>query len=300
MIKSYDDLIEQVKNNPGKKRVVVAAAADLHTLEGVSSACDRGIIDATLVGDKKKILDIISDEKLKLGNAEIIDEADNEKAAKKSVELIRNGKGDFLMKGKLQTAELMREVVNKDCGLKTDHIMSHVGLFQIPAYHKLLVITDGGMIISPDVNQKKQIIDNAVDVLKQIGIPLPKVAVLCATEVENPKMPASVDAAELKRLNEEGKIKDCIVEGPISFDLMFDKESAKTKGYNSPVTGETDICLMPDMTAGNLVAKAMMCMASAKMAGIIVGASVPIVLVSRGATSEEKYLSLVMAAAVAK
>jgi len=300
MIKSYDDLVQTLQTKSGKKRVVVAAAADAHTLEGINSATNQGVVNATLVGDKKKILELIAAEDLKLSDAEIMDEPDNVEAAKKSVELIRRGKGDFLMKGKLQTAELLREVVNKEHGLQTGNVMSHVGLFQFPAYHKLLVITDGGMLPTPDVDQKKQIIENAVSVLQKLGNETPKVAVMCAGEVENPKIQASVDAAQLKRWNQEGVIKGCYVEGPISFDLMFDKGSAEIKGYESPVTGDTDICLMPDMTAGNLMSKAITYTAGAKMAGIIVGATVPIVLVSRGATSEEKYLSLALAAAVSE
>ena len=299
MIKTYDDLVERVRSEGSKKQVIVVGAADLHTLEGINNAYSQGVIDATLVGDKGKILEIIAAEGFQLEGVDIIDEPDNVRAAKKSVELIREGKGDILMKGNLQTADLMREVVDKTTGLKRDGILSHVGLFQIPTYHKLLVITDGGMVIAPDLDQKKQIIENAVRVMTNLGIEKPKVAALCAVEVENPKMQATVDAARLKSWNEEGEIAGCVVEGPISFDLMFDKESAKTKGYESPVAGDADICLVPDMTAGNLMAKAISFAGGGMMAGIIAGVSVPIVLVSRGASSEEKYYSLVFAAAVA-
>lgn len=299
MIENYAELEKRMKQNPVKRRVAVAAAHDLHTLEGVNEAASKGIIEPILVGNEDTIKELIRQEGFHLMDAPVIHEADNRAAAWKAVELIRRGEADILMKGKLQTAELMKEVVNKEHGLKTDSIMSHVGLFQIPAYHKLIILTDGGMVIAPNVEQKKEIIENAVAILRGMDVNEPKVAALCATEVENPKMQASVDAAQLKRWNQEGALKDCIVEGPISFDLMFDEESAKIKGFESPVAGDADIWLVPDMTAGNLVAKALMCAAGAQMAGLIVGAEVPIVLVSRGATWEEKYNSLVFAAAAA-
>jgi phosphate butyryltransferase len=299
MLTSFSELERAVKNKGAKMRVLVAAAHDSHTLEGIDEAFAKGIIEPVLIGDGEKIRAIIKDEGLSIGGAEIIQAADDAQSAKTAARLVAEGKGGVIMKGKLQTADLLREVVSKEYGLRTGDIMSHVGLFQIPGYHKLMVLTDGGMVIAPDLEQKRQILDNAVRALAALGVTNPKVAALCATEVENPKMPASVDAACLKKLNQEGAIKGCVVEGPISFDLMFDKESAKIKGYESPVAGDADIMLLPDMTAGNLVAKSLMLAAKAMMAGLIVGAKAPIVLVSRGATAEEKYWSLVFAAAIA-
>lgn len=299
MFDSYEELARLVKEGKKKRRIAVAAAHDSHTLEGVSEACRQGFIHPILIGDEKAIRRLIEAERLCLDEAEIIHEPDNIKAAKAAVAQIREGKADILMKGMLQTSELMREVVSSESGIKGGGVLSHVGLFSIPAYHKMILLTDGGMLIAPDAEQKRQLAENAVDVMKSLGCSCPKIAVLCATEAVNPKMPASVDAAMLKRWNEEGVLKDCIVEGPISFDLMFSSEAAKVKRYESPVAGDADIWLMPDMTAGNLVAKALMCAAGAKMAGLIVGAKAPIVLVSRGATSEEKYDSLVFAAAIA-
>jgi phosphate butyryltransferase len=297
---SFLDLERAVKNTGKKMRVLVAAAHDPHTLEGVSEACAGGIIEPVLIGNGEKIRGIITSGGLSLGGAEIIETADDTQSAKTAARLAAEGRGGVIMKGKLQTADLLREVVNKEYGLRTGNIMSHVGLFQIPGYHKLMILTDGGMVIAPGVEQKRQILDNAVQVLAALGVRNPRAAVLCAAEVENPKIPASVDAALLKKQNQEGLITGCIVEGPISFDLMFDRESAKIKGYESPVAGDADIMLMPDMTAGNIVAKALTLAAKALMAGLIVGAKAPIVLVSRGASAEEKYWSLVFAAAVAQ
>jgi phosphate butyryltransferase len=299
MLKTFKDMEQAVKGRQGKMRVAAAAAHDLHTLEGLQAAREKGMVEPVLIGDAAKIREICKEAGLSVGDAEIIDISDDAAGARKAAALVAEGGAQILMKGKLQTADLLRAVVNKELGLLTGEIMSHVGLFQIPTYHKLMIITDGGMVISPDIDQKMKILDNAAAVMRKLGVEEPKAAALCATETENPKMQATVDAAELKRRWQAGQIKNCVVEGPISFDLMYDKESAAVKGYNSPVSGEADICLLPDMTAGNLVAKTFYVAAGAMMAGLVVGAKAPIVLVSRGATAAEKYWSLVFAAAVA-
>jgi phosphate butyryltransferase len=299
MLKKFSDLESIVKGKPAKRRILVAAAHDGHTLEGVGEAFAKGMIEPVLIGDRRKIAGIIAERSLGLGGAEVIDAPDDAACAKKAAGMAAAGYGDAIMKGKLQTADLLREVVDKKNGLLVGDIMSHAGLFQVPTYHKLFVLTDGGMVIAPDIRQKQMILGNAVRTLAALGVENPKVAALCATETVSPKMQASVDAAELKRRNKEGEVKGCIVEGPISFDLMYDAESAKVKGYDSPVAGDADILLMPDMTSGNLVAKSLMLAAGGMMAGLIVGAKLPVVLVSRGASAEEKYWSLVFAAAVA-
>jgi phosphate butyryltransferase len=299
-LQTFEDLERVVRAKPEKMRVLVAAAHDLHTLEGVDDARSKGMIEPVLIGDGAQIRALIDEKNFALQDVEIVETDSDEGSAREAVARIAAGEGNVLMKGRLQTADLLREVVRKEHGLLTGEIMSHVGLFQIPGCHKLLALTDGGMVIAPTAEQKRQILDNAVRIMRSLGVQEPKVAVLCATETENPKMQASVDAALLKKQNKEGRIKGCLVEGPISFDLMYSKESAEIKGYDSPVCGDADILLMPDMTAGNIVAKTFMLAAKAPMAGLIVGAKVPIVLVSRGATAEEKYLSLVFAAAAAQ
>jgi phosphate butyryltransferase len=297
---SFADLEQIVDEKSSVVRVLVVAAEDTHTLEGVSEAYSRKIIEPILIGNGAKIREIIALNNLPLSKTEIIDTEDNVQSVKRAVSFIAEGYGDVLMKGNLQTADLLREVINKEYGLKTGEIMSHVGLFQIPTYHKLLVLTDGGMVIAPNIEQKRQILRNAIEVLARLGVANPKVAILCAAETENPKIQASVDAVLLKKEYMDGFFNDCIMEGPISFDLMFDYESARAKDYISTVAGDADILLMPDMTAGNLVAKSLIFAAKSMMAGLIIGAKCPIVLVSRGASPEEKYLSLVFAAAVAK
>jgi len=300
VFKNFKELIDKLQNEKTKKRVVVVAAQDEHTLEAVFRAKKDGIVDPILIGDRVKIKEILEllNESI---DEELIINVDSEVgAAIKAVELIHENKADFIMKGKIQTSDLLKAVVNKEKGLRTGNVMSHFVIFEIPSYHKLLAVTDGGMMMYPNVDEKRQILVNAVNTLIAMGYDNPKVAVLAAVENVNPKMLESIDADILKKMNQNGEIKDCIVEGPISYDLAMSCESAKLKGYHSPVTGECDILIVPNITAGNILGKALIYSAGAKMAGFIVGAKVPIVLTSRGASAQEKYLSLVLSASAAK
>lgn len=299
-LRNFQDLIAKVKNNDSIKKVAVAAAHDEHTLEAVFRARKDKLVEPFLIGNKVKIIEILQNLSLEFDENKIINTEGDTEAAEKTVELINEGKADFIMKGKLQTADLLRAVVNKEKGLRTGNVMSHVAILEIPAYHKLIAVTDGGMMMYPNADEKKQIIENAVDVFLSMGYECPKVAILAAVETVNPKMPEAVDADILKKMNKDGEIKNCIVEGPISVDLTFNKESAKIKGYESPITGEADILITPNITTGNIMSKALIEFANGTMAGMVVGAKVPIVLTSRGATSEEKYLSLVLSASAVK
>jgi len=295
----FNDLTEAVKNSE-RKTVAVAGAHDEHALEAVLKASDRGLIDYILVGIADKILEIGKKSGHQIPVDKIIEENDPDRMAFKAVELIRENKGHFLMKGKMETAVIMKAVVNKETGIGTGGIMSHVAILEVPGYHKLLAITDGGMILSPDLEQKKAILKNAVDLFHRLGYDCPKVGVMAAVEVINPKMKETLDGAELKRLAlEENLFGNCLVEGPISLDLAVSIESAKIKEYKSPVAGDADILLMPDIAAGNLTVKALYCIGGAKMAGCILGAKVPVVLSSRGASLEEKFISLLLSAALA-
>lgn len=300
IFKSFKELIQSVQNTQGKKRVAVVAAQDEHTLEAVFTAKKDSIVEPILIGNKMKIKTVIEQLNENIDDDQIIDVEGDADAAMKAVELIHQNKADFIMKGKIQTADLLKAVVNKEKGLRTGSVMSHVVIHEIPTYHKLLAVTDGGMMMYPNVDEKKQIIDNVVSTFIAMGYENPKVAVLAAVEKVNPKMPESVDAGLLKEMNKNGEIKNCIVEGPISYDLTMSKESAEIKGYSSPVVGDADILVVPNITAGNILGKALVYSAGAKMAGFIVGAKVPIVLTSRGSTAEEKYLSLVLSAAAVK
>lgn len=296
MLKNFEHMAELARNTPAKKRVVVVCAHDEHTLEGVGLACREGIVEPVLIGDAARIRELIALHGYQLDGATLIDSADDVQAAQTAVALIRNGEGDFLMKGRMQTADLLKEVVNRETGLQTGSVMSHVGLFEVPGYHKVVVLTDGGMIPHPDLQQKVKIIENAVRVLRTVGYEKPKVAVLAAAEVVNKKAVESVEALALKEMNAVGEIEGCLVEGPISYDLALSREMAAFKKYDSPVAGDADIVLMPTMASGNILGKAWYLTAGGAMAGIIAGAKVPVVLVSRGASAAEKYFSIVLAA----
>lgn len=298
--KSFDDLIKKVQNLGSKKKVAVVSAQDEHTLEAVFKAKKDNIVEPILIGNKKKIIEILSRLHESVLEESIINVESDSEAAEKAVGLINENKADFIMKGKIQTADLLRAVVNKENGLRTGKVMSHIVIHEIPTYHKLLAVTDGGMMMYPSLDEKKQILENAVSTFLALGYENPKVAVLAAVETVNPKMQESVDADMLKKLNIKGEIKNCIVEGPISYDLTMSKESASIKGFVSPVTGEADIIVVPNITVGNVLGKSLVYSAGAKMAGFIVGAKVPIVLTSRGSTSEEKYLSLALSASAVK
>lgn len=299
-LRNFDELIKKVQSVSLKKRVVVAAAHDEHTLEAVFRAVHNDIVDPVLVGDKSKIKEILRSLKVGFDENQIIGTNSDDESAEVAVKIINDNKADFLMKGKLQTADLLRAVVNKEKGLHTGRVMSLMVIHEMPSYHKLLVVSDGGMMMYPTLVEKKQIIENAVDALIAMGYEKPKVAVLAAVENVNPKMPESVDAGLLKKMNQKGEIKNCIVEGPISYDLVMSKESAEIKGYESPVVGEADILIVPNITAGNILGKTLVYSAGATMAGFIVGAKVPIVITSRGSSSQEKYLSLVLSASAVK
>lgn len=296
--KNFHELIKKVQESDVKKRVAVVAAQDEHTLEAVFKAREDNIVEPILVGDKDRIKEILDILKIDFNDENIVEAEDDKEAAVKAVELVNNNKVDFIMKGKIQTGDLLKAVVDKEKGLRTGKIMSHIALHELPGYHKLLAMTDGGMMMYPELEDKKKILENAVEAFKSMGYVRPKVAVLAAVENVNPKMPETVDAAALKTMNQEGILKDCIVEGPISYDLVMSKESAKIKGFESQVSEDADILLVPNITVGNILGKSLVYSAKAKMAGFIVGAKVPIVLTSRGSSAEEKYLSLALCAAM--
>lgn len=296
-IKNFQEIIDNVKGTPSKKRMVIAAAGEEHTLQAAIHAKNEGIITPILVGDKKEIDKILNALEENIPKEDIYDVSDVVKAAEKAVELVREGKGDFLMKGFLDTSVILKAVVNKESGLGKGSVMSHFTMFEVPNYEKILVVVDGGMVTYPTLEQKKAIIENTVGVLNSYGYEDPKVGVLACVEKVNPKMPETVEADALAKMNINGELTGCTVAGPISYDCAMDKEIAKTKKYESPVAGNADILVAPNIHAGNIMGKMLAVTCEAKMAGFIVGAKCPIVLTSRGSSTEEKYLSIVMSAA---
>jgi len=294
MIRNFEEVIERVKAFPEMKRCGVCMA-DEAAIGGALEAEKIGLAWPIFIGDEKEIR-----EELKKIDAkkeyEIFHVNSPEEGAEKVVEFVRKGKVDFILKGHIETAILMRAVVDKEKGLRTDRLMSHMSFEEVPTYHKLITITDGGMCTYPTVEEKHKIIENAVEIYQRLGYECPKVACLAAIEKVNPKMQCTVDAGELKVRNQRGEISGCIVEGPISFDLAYSKNAAKVKGYKSEVAGDPDILVVPDLHVGNILDKTFNFAAGGRMAGFIVGAKCLIVLTSRSASAEEKYLSIAMAA----
>lgn len=301
MIKKLDDIFNELKSCDKKAVLSVAAAHDEEVLLAVKDACEMDIIKAILIGEEDKIRKIASEINFNLDNVEVIDESDLKLCAEKAVKLVSSGKADYVMKGLLDTSIILKEVLNKEYGLRTDSLLSHVMIYEVPSYHKLLILTDGGMNIDPDVSQKKKIADNAIKAAKSLGINTVKVACLAAKEKVNPKMQATLDADELKSMCKDGMFGNgVVVEGPIAFDLAISEEACKIKGYESEVGGDADILLVPTIETGNGIGKALTYMANAKSAGIIMGAKAPVVLVSRADTHESKLYSIAYGAIAAK
>ena len=298
--KTFDELIAAAKSKPHTARMAVAAAGDSHTIEAVLRAREEGIASPILVGDKAAIDAALAEFGATMPEEDIYDVPDLAESARKAVSLVVEGKADFLMKGKLDTAILLKAVVNKECGLGQGRTMSHFTMFQVPGYHKLMIPVDGGMVTYPTLEQKRDIIMNTVETLRAMGYDQPKVGVLACVEKVNPKMPETVEANALKEMNQKGEITGCVVEGPISYDCAVSKEIAEFKGFNSPCAGDCDVLVAPNIHAGNIMGKMLACTCGAKMAGFIVGAKCPIVMTSRGSSPEEKYLSIVISAVAAQ
>jgi len=296
-LKSLKEVLEKAKHNKSKM-LVVAAAEDKHVLEAVKQAVLDNIINVILVGDKEKILTISKEIAFDLNDIEIIDEQNPENSCSLAVDLINSGKADFLMKGLVGTAVLLKAVLDKENGLRKEELLSHVAFFETKYYHKLLCITDAAMNIEPKLEAKAGIIKNAVQACLGLGISKPKVSAVAAVEFVNPKMQATVDAAELKAMNQRGNIKDCIVDGPLALDISISKEAAHHKGIESEVAGDTDILLMHDINVGNVFYKSLNFLGGAVSGAVIMGAKTPIVLTSRADSQESKLLSIAVAAAM--
>ena len=298
VLTSFSQLEAQVKGLSEARTMAVAVAADAHTLEAALEARKEGLVRPVLVGDRAKILEILKEMGETVPDTDIYDEPEEVAACEKAVALVREGRADFLMKGKVDTKVILKAVVNKEHGLGVPGaIMSHVTLFEVPAYHKLLAPVDGGMVTYPTLEQKKGIIENTVAALHALGYDCPKVGILACAEKVNPKMPETLDAQALAEMNKNGEITGCVVDGPISFDCAIDKSIADFKGYESPIAGDCDVLLAPNIHAGNIRGKMLVCFSGAKMAGYIAGARCPIVLTSRGSSAEEKRMSIILAAA---
>jgi phosphate butyryltransferase len=293
MIKNFDELLELAVQK-GPKTIAVACAQDDDALKAIKAAYDKGIIKGILVGDLSKIESIAEEIGLDLSNFEMIDIVDMAEASLKAVELVSTGKADLVMKGLVDTAIILKAVLNKEVGLRTGNVLSHVAVFDVPTYHKILTVTDAAMNIAPDLMAKKQIIENALHVTRALNIEVANVGVIAAKEKVTESMIATVDAGELVKMNQEGLIIGCKVGGPFALDNAVNKEAAAIKGIKDPMAGDVDILLCPTIEAGNVLYKALNFLASARSAGIIVGAKAPIVLTSRADSDDSKLNSIAL------
>jgi phosphate butyryltransferase len=291
MIKNFEEIIKSAKAK-GPKTIAVAVAEDIEVLSAVNSAKALGIANAILIGDKDEILKVAGQSGVELIDYEVVDIKDKNEACRYAVELVSTGKAHIVMKGLVDTSMILKAVLDEKIGLRTGNVLSHVAIFDINGYDRLFYVTDAAMNLAPNLEQKKQIIENAVQVAHALENDNPKVAALCAVEKVNPKMQATVDAAELVKMNEEGILKGCIVGGPFALDNAVSAEAAKHKGINHPVAGQADILMVPTIEAGNMLYKSIVFFAKGNNAGIIVGAKAPIVLTSRADSDIAKLNSI--------
>lgn len=298
MSKSFEELISKA-NQKTLKKVSVSNAQDEPVLQAVKAAKEQNIATAILVGDEAKIREIAASIDMDLTDFEIINEPDTEAAALKAVELVHNGKADILLKGLLETKTFLKSVLNKEVGLRTGKMLSHVCVFEIEGINRLLFFTDVAFNTYPTLADKVNIINNAVEVAHACGIEYPKVAPLCAVETVNPKMQPTVDADNLTKMYEGGDFKGCQIYGPLSMDLAIDPEAAVHKGVTNPVAGHADILLFPNIDAGNITYKILVRTAKVKIGNVLVGTSAPVVLTSRSDDFQTKLNSIALATVIA-
>lgn len=293
MLRSFNEVMEKAKST-GKTVLSVAVAQDKDVLLAVKAAAEWGLAKAVLVGDETKIRPLLVETEM-THDVTVIHETDDDAAALRAVELVRNGEAQVLVKGLINSSNFLRAVLHPEKGLRSGKMLSHLMAFEIPGEPKLLFHTDGGMNVAPGLEEKKQIMISALEALRAMGIAKPNVAILTANEQVNPKIPATVDAQALATMAAAGETPPCVAEGPIAMDVASSKEAAKHKGIQSQIAGEVDLFLMPAIEAGNLVGKALIHYAKAKNAGLILGATHPIVMVSRSDEAAAKLYSIALA-----
>jgi len=299
MIKSYQDILATVQENKRKKTISIAMADDSSVLEAIRTIDEKGIAHAVLVGDSARIKAIAKEVDYHITDDMIVHATDDADIAFKAVEQIRTGRADILMKGHISTPILMKAVLDRETGLRKGNVLSHVAVAEIPTYPKMLITSDGGINIAPDMEAKKAILENMVDVCRKLKIDQPKICALCPIEKINPKIQETVDAAELQKQAEAGEFGNIILEGPMAMDVALSAEAARKKGLESRIAGDTDAILVPNITSGNAIIKILMYLAEAKVGGLVVGAKVPIILLSRSDKPEEKFNSMILAILVA-
>lgn len=293
--KTLDEVLEKAVSLPEKRKMVIANANDDHSIELAVTAREKGIAETILIGNISRMERLLKESGQDIKDYELIASETPEESARMAVQVIREQRADFLVKGMLETSQMLRPVVNKEHGLNIGNVMSHLSVNQIPSYHKLLTITDGGMFTYPTLDDKKAIIKNAVTAFRALGYECPKVACLAAVEVVNPKMPETVEARELEACAKRGEFGNCYVKGPVSYDIALDAKIAAYKKFGGEHCGDFDILLVPNIHTGNILGKSWAISAGGIFAGVVVGAKVPIVITSRASSSEEKLRALALA-----
>ena len=291
----YEQMLVRCKDlNPVP--TAVAHPCEETALAGAMEAAEKGLITPILVGPAAKIREVAAAHKIALGSTRIVDTPHSHASATKSVELVRTGEAELIMKGSLHSDELLGAVVARETGLRTGRRISHVFIMDVPTYHKVLLVTDAAINISPTLEDKLDIVQNAIDLAVALGVQTPKVAILAAVETVTSKMPATIDAAALCKMADRGQITGGLLDGPLAFDNAIDMEAARIKGIKSEVAGRAQILLVPDLEAGNMLAKNLAYFAKADSAGIVLGARVPVVLTSRADTARARMASCAVAA----
>ena len=294
MTPEFETLLESMRP-ASPRRVALACAIDPNALSSVCVAHKMGFVNAVLYGDENEIKNIATKHGLDISDFEIVHCNDELSAANAAVCAVRNGHADILMKGLIHTADILRAVLNRDTGIRGDGILSHVSVLYSPSRNRRLFLTDIAMVMYPDLEQKVNLINNAVSFARHMGVDTPRVAPLCAVETLNPKMPATVDADALRQMNERGEIANCIISGPISFDIAVSKSAAMAKGYTGSIHGDADILLFDNIEAGNNTIKAMVQFGDWIFGGVIVGARAPIIINSRSDSDTSKLFSIACA-----
>jgi len=300
MISNYKELLEKAKANE-TMRLACVAAEDADSIKSLYEAECEGLAKPLLFGDKDKIAQVMAEENVTFKDAEIIHCADPLESAAKAVQYVKEGKADFIMKGLIDTNYYLKAIINKETGLPVPGQLNHVMTFYAEGFYKKIIITsDGGMLLYPTLEQKDGMIRNAVNVARALGISPVKVAVICAKEKVNPKMPPTVDAAELKKRGDNGDYgEDVIVDGPVALDIPLNAECAQVKGYNSPVAGDADILIFPTIEAGNIFGKTTTALYNMPCAGVVVGTTVPVILTSRADSDLSKLYSIALGSIMA-
>jgi phosphate butyryltransferase len=294
MIRTFDEVVKKAEALP-PVTVAVAAAADEDVLEAVRNAIEHGIADFLLFGDQEKIVNLSQKIGLKMDSSKIGHADTVQQAAQMAVAAVRDGKADVVMKGMIQTADFLRAILNKEKGLRTGKVLSHVATFEVPGYDRLIHVTDPALNVAPALPEKMQIAQNIISYCHSLDNMEPKIAVLGAVEVVNPNMPPTLDAAALAQMNRRGQLKGAVIDGPFALDNAVSVEAAEHKGIKSPVAGKADVLFVPDIEAGNILYKSMVYFAKAKIGALVLGAAAPVVLTSRADSPEAKLYSIALA-----